>query len=89
MYGLVEMKPGYNPWEKLGVQMQGDFVLMEYGERWSLPSWPPVTLLMEIIATRKATFVERWDREQEASGSKDDFINIEKTRLRCHSRAIG
>lgn len=47
------------------------------------------TLLAEIIATRKATFMERRDIEHEASGSKGCFISADRTRLRSHKGATG
>lgn len=46
------------------------------------PSSP--TLLAEVITIRKATFMERREREQEGRGSKGRFINDERTRLMSH-----
>lgn len=66
---MVEVKAGNNVQQKLGMQEQGNFVLTECG-KWEFavmtPSSP--TLLAEIIATRKTTFMERREREQEARG---------------------
>lgn len=35
-------------------------------------------------ATRKAMFHERWEREQEAIGSKGGPVSLKRTRLRYH-----
>lgn len=47
-----------------------------------VPSSP--ILLVEVIATMKVTCMERLDREHEVRGSKGDFVNAVRTRLRSH-----
>lgn len=46
------------------------------------PSSP--TLIAEVIATRKVTFMEKKDIEHEDSGLKGGLIIADKTMLRSH-----
>lgn len=44
--------------------------------------------LAEVMATRNATFIERWERKHVANGSKSGFVGVERMRLRSH-RGVG
>lgn len=58
-------------------------------ERGAIMALSSPTLLAEVIATRKATFMERRERGQEASSSKGAFIKEIRNRLRSHWGTTG
>lgn len=41
-----------------------------------------LTLLADVMATQKATFIHRWDIEQVANGLKGGLVRTERSRLR-------
>lgn len=40
--------------------------------------------LADVMATRKATFIRRWDTQQTANSLKGGLVITERTRLRSH-----
>lgn len=41
-------------------------------------------LLDDVMAKKVATFIDRWDTEHRANGSKDGLVSTERTRLKSH-----
>lgn len=56
--------------------------MVQNGSSMSDPS--SLTVLTDVMATRKATFINRWNMEQVAIGSKGGMIHTERMRLRSH-----
>lgn len=44
-----------------------------------------LTHLAEVMATRNATFIKRWEREHVANSSKGGFMRAERKGLRSHA----
>lgn len=59
---------------------------MEYGGLVKRMS-SSLTLLAKVMATRKMTFIDKWDSEQIAYSSNSDSVNIKRTKLRSHVEA--
>lgn len=43
-----------------------------------------LTCLVDVMATKKITFIERWVSEPTARGSKRCLVSVERIRLRSH-----
>lgn len=43
-----------------------------------------LTLLAEVIATKNATFTDKWVMEHVTMGSKDKLLSVDRVRLRPH-----